>query len=129
MSWDHNQFTAWAVLGVLGEVAMEDIHTELASMENQWTAQKVEELPPHLQKKFTLRKPIDEQIERQWNRRREDTKLVWQHLMACGGYKVIWKDFERFVRDMGLTPSPRHILSKKDFGKAHGPRNSYWKEK
>ena len=64
-----------------------------------------------------------------WTQRRIDTHEVWTHLMACGGYKMIWKDFDRFVSDMGLTPSPRHILSKRDFSKAHGPRNSYWKER
>ena len=72
---------------------------------------------------------MDSRTGKRWAQRRIDTHEVWTHLMACGGYKMIWKDFDRFVSDMGLTPSPRHILSKRDFSKAHGPRNSYWKER
>ena len=110
---------------------MDDIQNELKDMEQQWSAQKIEELPPHLQKKFDLPpSPTDPKWNnRRLRKRREDTVTVWKHLMACGGYKIIWKDFRRFVEDMGMIPSPRHILSKKDFSKAHGPKNSYWKLK
>lgn len=105
---------------------------ELNQIEAQWTAQEIVELP---QEKKKVETPTEEvpllsvKSRRALHRRREDTKTVWEHLMMCGGYKRIWKDFERFVQDVGMTPSPRHVLSKRDFKKAHGPLNSYWKHK
>ena len=88
-------------------------HTELG-MESRMSAKSCNNGPPS---------------GKRWTQRRMNTHEVWEHLMACGGYKMIWKDFGRFCKDMGLVPSPRHILSKRDFSKAHGPQNSYWKER
>ena len=102
---------------------------ELSQMESEWTAQEIVELPQEKKKvKNTIEFPqLSVRSRRDFNRRKEDTRIVWKHLMMCGGYKRIWKDFERFVRDVGMTPSPNYVLSKRDFSKAHGPLNSYWK--
>jgi len=102
---------------------------EINRMESEWTAQEIVELP---QEKKKMKKPfqvpqLSEKGRRAFNRRREDTREVWKHLMMWGGFKRIWKDFDRFVSDVGMTPSPSHVLSKRDFTKCHGPLNSYWK--
>lgn len=106
------------------------MNPEIESLEGEWATAKVQDLPPHNQQAPLSPEELTRlsaRSQRAYHRRREDTKLVWKHLMMCGGYKCIWEDFERFCQDMGMTPSPRHVLSKRDFTKAHGPLNSYWK--
>ena len=104
---------------------------ELSRMESEWIAQEIVELPQEkkkVKKKNTIEVPqLSLKSRRDFNRRKEDTRVVWKHLMMWGGYKRIWKDFDQFVSDVGMTPSPNHVLSKRDFSKAHGPLNSYWK--
>ena len=105
------------------------MNSEIESLEGEWATVKVQDLKPDRQPKPAPEEPAQLSLKsrRAFNRRKEDTKEVWKHLMMCGGYKCIWEDFERFCQDMGMTPSPRHVLSKRDFTKAHGPLNSYWK--
>lgn len=44
------------------------------------------------------------------------------------GIKVCsrWKKFHAFLRDMGLKPSQRHWLERRNNAKGYSPRNCYW---
>lgn len=39
-----------------------------------------------------------------------------------------WNDFQQFFSDIGMRPSRKHRLTRRDVRKPHGPNNTYWKD-
>jgi hypothetical protein len=62
-----------------------------------------------------------------WQRCGNPTYSKWG-LYGGRGIKVCdrWASFDAFLADMGLKPSPRHSIERRDGSEGYSPENCYW---
>jgi len=51
---------------------------------------------------------------------------MWGSIKRSKGFPAAWKDFQKFIDDLGDQPSEDHVLRRKNSKEPHSKSNTYW---